>query len=69
MTRKDYIADLVKRYLKADHKWDMATWEGEEKFYEGQVEMLEDILGEIYGFKDLWTSSEGILMNKDKEVK
>jgi len=69
MTKKEIIAELVKKYHKADYNWEHAGWEGKEKYHEGQVDILEEILEDIFGFKDFWCTEEGILMGGQKEVK
>ena len=69
MTRKNYVADLVERYIYTEKKWDAAYYEWEERYYQGQNEIIEEILEEVFGFEMLYVSDGVLYCKGHKPVK
>ena len=67
MTKKEIIKKLAEKYIEIDDKWEHASWEGEEKKYEGQEDLLDDLFDELFGITDLYIT-DGLLMSHGKKI-
>jgi len=65
MTKKEIIKKLAEKYIEIDYKWEHACLD--DKKYEAQEDLLDDIFDEFFGITDLYIT-DGLLMSHGKKI-